>query len=220
MTPSDPLPNDAKPLLKDEAYTALKRQILNETLEPGTFLSERKLAQSMNLGLTPIRQALQRLASEGFLRISPRQGAFIIDMSVEEILDLYEIRKVLETAVVRKIAGKLRKEQLQALYNMIDAQRAAHDAGDIEATVSHDMEFHAHLCACARNKEIQRALQLLQDKVYRIIVRSLRAEPDRMEEITGEHSKILDAIERSDGDAAAHWVDVHLEAGKRFVLLR
>src|SRR5690606_19002933 len=104
-----------KPLLKDAAYESIKEQILREELAPGAFLSERKLAQALQIGLTPVRHALQRLADEGFLKISPRQGAYVTDMSVDEVLDIYEIRKVLESFVVSKISGRLSRAELDRL---------------------------------------------------------------------------------------------------------
>ena len=219
-SPTAPANVPAKPLLSEQAYFALKEQILEESLVPGSFVSERKLAESLKLSLAPIRRALQRLADEGFLRISPRQGAIVVDMSVEEVLDVYEIRKVLEAFVVRKITGRLSKSQTADLQRNLAAQRAAKREEDLRKTVQLDMDFHCLLCEYSGNREVQRVMQQLRDKVYRIIVRSVRTQPERTWASIDEHDVIADAVVSGDADRAAHWMERHMECGKRFVLLR
>src|SRR5262245_53005652 len=94
-------------LLKEQAYAEIKRQILGGELPPGTFLAERQVAARLGMSKTPVRSALERLESEGFVSISPQQGAIIRDLSVPEIADLYEIRMAIESFVARSLAGKL-----------------------------------------------------------------------------------------------------------------
>ena len=85
-------PASARGLLKERAYDEIKRLILTGELNPGTFLAERQLAARLGMSKTPVRSALERLESEGFISISPQQGAIIRDLSLDEIADQYEIR--------------------------------------------------------------------------------------------------------------------------------
>ena len=96
---AEPDPASARGLLKERAYDEIKRMVLTGELNPGTFLAERQLAARLGMSKTPVRSALERLESEGFIRISPQQGAIIRDLSLDEITDQYEIRTALETFV-------------------------------------------------------------------------------------------------------------------------
>src|SRR5437870_2186503 len=97
----------ARHLLKERAYSEIKRRILDGGFAPSTFLSERQLASQLAMSKTPIRAALERLEMEGLVVVSPQQGILVRDLSVHEIADLYEMRAALETYVVRAVAGQL-----------------------------------------------------------------------------------------------------------------
>src|SRR5579872_4371815 len=72
-------------LMKEQAYAELKRLIQSQELAPGSFLAERQLAHRLGMSKTPVRSALERLESEGFVRISPQQGAIVCDLSLRDI---------------------------------------------------------------------------------------------------------------------------------------
>src|SRR6185437_10409204 len=82
-------------LMKEKAYAEIKRSILDGALPPGSFVAERQLAAGLGMSKTPVRAALERLAFEGFITISPQQGIIIRDLTLQEIADHYEIRTVL-----------------------------------------------------------------------------------------------------------------------------
>ena len=79
-------------LLKDRAYTELKARILRGDCEPGTFLSERQIVGWLRMSKTPIRAALEKLETEGLVRVSPQQGILVREMSIHDIADQFEIR--------------------------------------------------------------------------------------------------------------------------------
>src|SRR5437899_8390145 len=94
-------------LLKDRAYDRIKVRLLNDDYPPGSFLSERQLAENLGMSKTPVKAALERLESEGFISVSPQQGIVVRELSVHEIADQYEIRAALESYTVRALAGRL-----------------------------------------------------------------------------------------------------------------
>src|SRR5262252_182499 len=102
----------ARSFLKEQAYERLKRGLLNNDYPPGSFLSERQLAENLGMSKTPVKAALERLESEGFIAVSPQQGIVVRELSVQEIADQYEIRAALESYAVRTIAGQLTEEQI------------------------------------------------------------------------------------------------------------
>src|SRR5215216_6564500 len=84
-------------LLKDRAYERIKQRLLNNDYPPGSFLSERQLAENLGMSKTPVKGALERLEAEGLISVSPQQGIVVRELSVHEIADQYEIRAVLES---------------------------------------------------------------------------------------------------------------------------
>ena len=94
---------------------------------------------------TPVRAVLERLEAEGFITISPQQGIVVRELSIQEIIDHYELREVLEPYAVRKLAGHLTAEQVVRWLANLDAQRSSLEAEDLERNVELDTEFHAVL---------------------------------------------------------------------------
>ena len=137
---------------------------------------------------------LERLESEGFVSISPQQGAIIRDLSVHEIADQYEIRCALEGFIVRRLAGRLTPDQITSVRANLDAQRANLAVGDVERGVALDEEFHALLCRFLGNQEILRVTGQLRDKVHRVIFQAFKLNLGRMAASYEEHRAIVEAI--------------------------
>jgi DNA-binding GntR family transcriptional regulator len=98
--------NDDRPvLLKEQAYQQLKQMLVDGTYVPGTFLSERRLAEQLGMSKTPVRAALERVEAEGYVTVSPQQGIVVRELSLREIKEHFEIRMALETHIVRRLAG-------------------------------------------------------------------------------------------------------------------
>src|SRR6516162_3334378 len=108
--------------LKDRAYELIKQRLLNSDYPPGTFLSERQLAENLGMSKTPVKGALERLESEGFITVSPQQGIVVRELSVREIADQYEIRSILESYTLRTIAGHLTPEQIARVRANLEEQ--------------------------------------------------------------------------------------------------
>src|SRR4051794_21344954 len=149
----------AQGLFKQRAYEQVKRMILSGELAPGTFLAERQLAARLGMSKTPVRSALERLESEGFLSISPQQGAVVRDLSSHEISELYEVRMALETFVAGRVAGRLSPAQVQRLEASLHAQRENLARRDIALCVQLDENYHTLFAEFLDNREILRVLQ-------------------------------------------------------------
>ncbi len=104
----------ARQSLVDIAYEALRDAITSGTLLPGTRLREAALASHFAISTTPIREALRRLDLEGLVRLSPNRGAIVAEFDLRAILDLFEIREVLECRAVRRAAGQRSRDLRRA----------------------------------------------------------------------------------------------------------
>lgn len=216
MTPAAP----ARRLLQDRAYDDLKELIQNGALPGGSFLSERALARQLRMSTTPVRLALGRLALEGFVSISPQHGIVVREPSIQEVVDLFDLREALEAFVVRRLAGKLTPEQARTLKDNLQRQEEAARAGDTVRLTHLDTEFHLLLCRFLGNREIEQTLWRLRDKLHRVILRVMSRLPGRPREAVREHAAIAEALLRGQADRAADRIVRHLEFGKRFLVSR
>src|SRR5262245_39867909 len=132
----------AKSLLKDRAYDRIKSQLLTDEYPPGSFLSERRLAGSLGMSKTPVKAALERLATEGCLSISPQQGIVVRQPSLQEIADLYEIRTALESYALRTVAGKLTSQQADRVKANLQVQEKNRRTMNVAKAVATDAAFH------------------------------------------------------------------------------
>ena len=216
-TPRQP---DARVLLKDVALEQLKRLILDGTLKPGRFVSERELSGMLSMSKTPIRGALERLAAEGFVEILPQRGIMVLEMSLQEMVDHYDLRQALETFVVARLAGRLDREQLDQLHAELQRQATCVQKRDARGYIVADGDFHQRLCVFEGNQQIIDVMQLQRDKLSRVGEQISRRDPERMRISAAEHAGIVAALEEGNGPLAAQRVAEHLEDGKRFLIAR
>jgi DNA-binding GntR family transcriptional regulator len=182
------------------------------------FLSERQLAMQLEMSKTPVHVALERLESEGFVTISAQQGIVVRGLSVEDIVDLYELREAMESYVAGRLAGRLTEAQRAELEGSIEQQEKALEEGDVGKMIELDARFHLLLASFLGNKQIIATMEHLRDKIHQVIVRVTRLNPQRLRESVDEHREIAGAIVKGDAALAAKRVLAHLEAGKRHVL--
>lgn len=211
--------NGQKPTKGEAVYQALRQQILTSALPAGATASERMLAERLDVGKAPVRVAIQRLAAEGFLTIEPRRGIRITEQSIQDVLDLFQVRILMEQLVVRKIAGRLRAPQVARLHENLRDYKAAASVPDIDAMIRTDFAFHRLLAEFHGNRQLGLMLERTLDSLYREIRNTMRVR-HRAEERLGEHQRIVEALIAGDADAAERALLSHLRSGQRFVMSR
>jgi DNA-binding GntR family transcriptional regulator len=204
--------------LQSRAYAELRRLIVSGEFPPGTFLSERQLASQLQMSKTPVHVALERLEAEGFVTISAQQGIVVRGLSVEDILDHYELREAIETYVTGKLAGRLNQNQQAQLRESLRQQEAALSARDVAALMDLDARFHLLLMSFLGNHQITATMEQLRDKIHQVILRVTSVDHNRLHESVEEHAKIVDALVQGDAAAASRLAVDHLEAGKQRIL--
>jgi len=182
------------------AYNSIKEYILEGRLDENSRLTEEFLSTQLGISKSPIREALNRLETEGLIRIEPRRGAYLRRLSIEEVSDLYDLREALETHVVR--TAKLTPALLAELQQSLKRQRAFLKANDRAHYIEEDVRFHAalaeatgngHLCAVLENTQNQ--IWLSRRNTYDL---SSSTAPDHHEAIV----KALEVNDRVRADAA------------------
>ena len=205
-------------LLKDDAYDRIKHLIQTQVFKPGTFLSERELAARLGMSKTPVRSALERLQSEGFVQISPQQGAVVREPSLNEVVDMIDLRIAVEPHVMRRLAGRLSPLQLQRLRENLKQQEWVIEAHDVRRCAQLDADFHLMFCEFSGNQEIVRTMRSLLDRLFRTVLRVFAQDVTRIRESYREHLAIVEALEVGDSGRAGTLLVEHLERGKRLVV--
>src|SRR5262249_27286975 len=157
--------------------------------------------------------AVERLAQEGFVTVSPQQGIVVRDLSIHDIADQYEIRLALETFIVRTLAGRLTPSQIERLHANLTAQEQNCAGLDIELSVQLDTDFHMLLCEFLGNQEILRVMKHLRERMHRVIARVNQQHMVRIASSYQEHRAIADAVLGGDAALAAQRMEEHLEYG-------
>lgn len=206
--------------LKHRAYVELKDRILSGAFPPGTLLSERQLALSLNMSKTPVHAALERLEGDGLVSVAAQQGIVVRSMSPQAVADHYEIREALETFVASKLAGRVTSAQATRLKRNLGENRKAARRGDVEANIRLDSEFHLLLCEFHGNEEIARAMVQIRDKIRGVIQLITTRLPHRMKASFAEHESIVAALLAGDGPAAAERMTNHLRNGLECIYSR
>ncbi|MFC3417925.1 GntR family transcriptional regulator [Salinicoccus hispanicus] len=200
-------------LLKDIAYDRIKQKILNEEYTPGKFLSERTLIEDLDMSKTPIKNALIRLETEGFLTVSSKQGIFINELSVDKINDMYNLRIALETFNCKFLHNRITDYQLDELKQILDVTKEVTDNLDINSFATYDHEFHLAISNMAGNMEITEILINRQDHLRRITLKHLRKDPERVKIFYQDHLQIYEALKEHQTDSV-RLMEAHLENSK------
>jgi DNA-binding GntR family transcriptional regulator len=161
--PPNPIADPAiKPTtLTDLAYARLEEMIATLLLAPGEFLSEQVLAETVGLGRTPIREALQRLAREGLVAILPRRGVQVTPIDARDQLLVIEVRREIERLISRSAAARATREQRDAFAAIADGLDRAGRANDALEFLRLDREMNLLMLEAAHNTFAVRTMQLL-----------------------------------------------------------
>jgi DNA-binding GntR family transcriptional regulator len=147
--------------LTEQAYREIEERIVTLQLKPGEFLSEYALSESLRIGRTPIREALQRLAHEGLVTILPRKGILVSETDPRKQLLVLEVRRELERLLCRAGAQRATDEEREKFRALADGMRRAGKANDDIQFMRLDRELNVLISEAAHNAFASRAMQLL-----------------------------------------------------------
>jgi DNA-binding GntR family transcriptional regulator len=195
----------------DWVYEELKNAIVDLRLAPGEPLREATLAERLGVSKTPIREALTRLEQEGLVETTSFKGAVVTGYSRQDLLDIYELRELLENAAVRAAAQSMSDASRARLGRIAQDSRRLLSGPDRSELAALLTEFDAVLFEQVRNHRIQVLIENLRDHLTRI--GQLTAEiPGRIGASVDEHEKIVEAIAARDPDLAEQYMREHIRS--------
>jgi DNA-binding GntR family transcriptional regulator len=199
--------------LAEQAYARVKSELHDFHWVPGDRFSEAEVAGRLGVSRTPVREALFRLRNEGYLDVEAKSGWFVKPIDFERVEQLYDLRIVLETACLARLAQReVEPPQLQAL-RQVWLVPAVERLADGLAVGRLDEQFHAQLVAAAGNDEITRVHQDVTERI-RVVRRLDFTRADRIEATYAEHAKILRAVLQRRSEQAQLLLRSHIEQSK------
>lgn len=200
--------------LSSIAYHRLRDMIVTLELEPGELLSERDLMDRLELGRTPIREALRHLARENLVEIYPRRGMVVAPIDVGDLAAISEIRVELEGFAARLAAGRTTDDDREATATLAAELEAGVEETDERALIRFDQRIHRHVHRCAHNPFLAATLDEYLVLSLRLWFLGLH-EVHRLDEAVAEHREMLDAILAGDAERAESTVRGHVAGFER-----
>ena len=198
---------------KDKAYSRLLELILRGKISADEPLAERRLAESLRLGRTPVREAIKDLVREGVLEAHPTRGTFVRQLSLRDVQEIYQVRYAIEGLAAFLAAERGPTPALSAFAPKFRAAIETPERCDVAEVYDCGAEFHLEVFRCAGNGnllEVYRPIRLR----FRIALGMPRHhDPARVFESAREHLAILEAIEARDGEKAQRLICDHLHKG-------
>jgi DNA-binding GntR family transcriptional regulator len=196
-------------VLKDWAYDRIKDDILHSRFPGGSLLKIDELAREFGISRTPIREAFLRLEQEGLIYTRPRVGSFVAEIRASDIVDIFEIRALLEGFCVEALEGLLTEEDLQELDRIIETCETAVENGHLDSFVEHDLAFHDYLIQRSPNTWLPKVMASIEDFTFW----ELNLAVQHLENVTAslaEHRLILEALRQGNGKLAGDLMRRHL----------
>ena len=197
-------------LLNQKVYRVLKESIVKGFLEPGTKLLENRIAEEMQVSRTPVREAMQKLVAEGFVKTTPNQTMVVTEVSPEDVKEVLQIRGVLEGLAARIAAKKINRREIDELENVVAQMSLYVSKENLSSYCKVDDEFHDLILNICGNKWIIQIRDNLGSFIYRFRIKSLSV-PGRLKCSLKEHQAIMEALKKHDSVEADRLSQVHME---------
>jgi DNA-binding GntR family transcriptional regulator len=187
---------------------SITEAIVARRLMPGTKLAEQKIADIFKVSRTLVRQALNQLSRDRLVTLEPARGAFVAMPSVDEAHQVFELRQMIEAAMVKRLCGRITDTQIAELRAHLEAEQAAIARTDVPGRTHLLADFHVVLARMLGNQVLA---QLLGDLLSRSSLISLMYQSTHSAAASlAEHVAIVDALERRDTRAAVRLTEDHL----------
>ncbi len=202
--------NNRNVSLRQRAYECIKQKIVSLELSPGSVIDEAALRAELDLGRTPIREALQRLSLEKLVVIVPRRGMFVADIGVMDLQRLFEVRVILEGMAVRLAAQRGTEDHWRRMEAVLADLPEGGDPADNQAIIAIDQACHEIIYEAVDNEFLQDTLVTMYALNLRLWYFAL-TKIGNMRATVLEHVAILNALKAGDEEQAAQLLEQHIK---------
>jgi DNA-binding GntR family transcriptional regulator len=188
------MPKISRNVLSNKVYAAIKEMVTNHRFQPGARLNVERISKELEVSRTPVWEAVRRLQQEGLLQNIPYRGVFMVEMTLERALELYQVREALEGLAARLAALYANEKILDKMGEILENQIKVVEKGDLLGYSRTDFDFHSLIHKMSRNAVLQEMLESLKTKMQPITV-EVRPLLPRLYE---DHREIIDVIRSKD----------------------
>lgn len=203
--------------LNELAYLRFRQALITLQYKPGDYLNMAQVMADLEVGRTPVNQAVHRLAAEGLLQILPRKGVMVAPLSLDDAFELIEVRLVNELLCIRLAAARITTGQIGQLREVNARLAEASQQRDPLAMMQCDNQFHHLLAGIAANRRLIDILSIIHAQAQRFWATTL-SDAGHMEEVIVEHNAIITALEEGNLIAAEQATQHHILSFKNALL--
>ena len=195
--------------ITDSVFNSIKLAIIRHDLSPGFHLSVPALAQQLGVSRSPIREAVQKLISEGLAYEEPRKGAYVTEFNTKNLLPLFQVRLVLDGLASQLASKENSKTFFSKLKRIMSSHRSAIDTNDPDKYTNADIQFHMAILEASNNPSLKETARLIYDQIYAAM--KTRVAPLGPEVTYQDHLLIYNAIIKGDSESAEKSARLHVE---------
>ena len=197
-------------LLSQKVYQVLKKEIVRGILEPGSSLSENKLAKEMHVSRTPIREAMRKLVAEGLVKTSPNKKMTVSEVSLVDMKEVLLVRGALEGLAASIAAKRISSQEIDKLEKIVTQMSRYLTKENLSSYCEVDDKFHDLILSICGNKWIIQIRDNLGSFIYRFRIKSLSV-PGRLKCSLEEHRAIMESLKKHDSEEADRLSQIHME---------
>lgn len=198
--------------LKNHAYHTIKEKLINCEYSPGTLLNEAQLAVELGFSRTPVREALSSIEQEGFVRILPKKGVYVTEVTLNDVMQIFQARLEIEPVTICMAGPALPRGELLALREKFMGEEP-----DVRVGFRLDTAMHLFLIEHCGNRFIIDMMRKVFDENTRVIISSKQNEI-KIHDARREHLELIDLLLEQDYARAAQAMRAHVEACKAAAL--
>jgi DNA-binding GntR family transcriptional regulator len=200
--------------LRDQAYEAIKERIITLDYRPGEYLNEARVCDDLGIGRTPVHQALDRLMLDGMVEVLPRKGVIVKPVSLDDVLNLVEVRMIHEPICARLAAERGSADELARIMEFVEESEELVASHDLKKLMVHDRAFHQAISRAARNPLLGEVISRVHDRILRFWFIAL-SDREQVRRVDNEHAAIGHAIAARDSDLAEATSRDHIESFRK-----
>jgi DNA-binding GntR family transcriptional regulator len=204
--------------LREVVFHTLREAILTGELKPGEHLMEVKLANKLGVSRTPIREAIRKLELEGLVVMTPRRSAEVAKITKEDLVDVLEVRRVLESLAMELSCKNRTGQDIALLNENLQSFRVCIKENNLTDIAVTDVQFHEIIYKSTGNKRLNQILYNLREQMYRYRLEYIKDKETRHNLIL-EHEEIIKAIEERDVQKAKEAILLHINNQEQTILV-
>lgn len=218
MSPTPDRPVIDTTNINEKIYNYLKEKIIDCTYPPGERIRVQELGKFFGVSQTPLKDALFRLAGEGFVEVSSRRGTFVKEVTEQDIIDIIDVRIILETGAAEMVVENLTDEQISRLESLYEATLHREKNVDYGRFLQQSSRFHTEIIRFTENRRLLNIYRTMNGHMHLLRFRFSQNATKRLPGTDKEHLDILNAFRERNPQQAEIAIRQHLLMAKKSFL--